>query len=222
MISKRIKEIAKLIDNQYSVIDIGCDHGYLAEALRKQGNRCPIICCDEKKGPLENAKRNLIGYSDIEFYLSDGVLQIDQQMEVAVMCGIGHHTVEHIMESRMDYFHNCQKIVIGVHLQVDQMRLWLANHHFKIVDEIIIEDYKYYEVLVVENGEMQLNALERQFGPILLSRKDELFQAYWNHTKQKLQTIRAQLAQNHPDCSLLDQKIAVIEDVLQKKESQEK
>ena len=59
MISNRIKEIAKLIDNTSSFTDIGCDHGYLALEARKNGNENLIICSDNKIGPLNNAESNL-------------------------------------------------------------------------------------------------------------------------------------------------------------------
>ena len=38
MKNKRIEAIAQLISNDQSVIDIGCDHGYLAMALRDKAN----------------------------------------------------------------------------------------------------------------------------------------------------------------------------------------
>ena len=77
MNNKRIEAISQLIDNDESVIDIGCDHGFLAKMLRIKGNNKLIICSDNKIGPLNNARNNLIGYDNINFELTDGVDNID-------------------------------------------------------------------------------------------------------------------------------------------------
>lgn len=218
MISKRIREIGKLIDNSYSVIDIGCDHGYLAQVLREKGNKNLIICSDEKKGPLDNARKNLVYYSDIEYCLSDGVQNISKQVDVAVMAGMGHNTVEHIINQKMDYFRNCKQIIIEVNTQVDEMRKWLMENDFIIKDETVVFDYKYYEILVVENGKQLLNENEIQFGPVLLKKRTDTYIKYWNHTKEKLAKIVSNLPdENHPDAKQLNNKIQIIEEMLNEK-----
>ncbi len=217
MISKRIREIGKLIDNEYSVVDIGCDHGYLAQVLREQGNDQLIICSDEKIGPLENAKKNLVYFTNIDYYLSDGVRNIDKQVDVAVMAGMGHNTVEHIITDSLSYFRSCKKIIIEVNSLVDEMRRWLISNGFKIVDETVVHDYKFYEILVVENGEMKLTEKEIQFGPILLKTRTEVFKKYWQSTSDKLQNIVNHLNKNHPDAIGLTNKINAIQEMLEGK-----
>lgn len=217
MISKRIREIGQLIDLQYSVVDIGCDHGYLAQVLRERGSEQLIICSDEKKGPLDNAKKNLIYYSNIEYCLSDGVKKVDKQVDVAVMAGMGHNTVEHIISDRMDYFRNCKKIIIEVNSLVNEMRKWLMENDFKIVDEIVVHDYKYYEILVVENGHEELTEQQLRFGPVLLKRRTDVFKEYWNANINKFELIISKLDKDHPDAVIMNQKIQEIKEMLRQK-----
>ena len=110
MNNKRIEAISQLIDNDESVIDIGCDHGFLAKMLRTKGNNKLIICSDNKIGPLNNARNNLIGYDNINFELTDGVDNIDTVCDVCVLAGMGHNTVISIIENNESYFRNCKKI----------------------------------------------------------------------------------------------------------------
>ena len=130
MNNKRIEAISQLIDNDESVIDIGCDHGFLAKMLRTKGNNKLIICSDNKIGPLNNARNNLIGYDNINFELTDGVDNIDTVCDVCVLAGMGHNTVISIIENNESYFRNCKKIIIQVNSVVAQMRQYLSNHKF--------------------------------------------------------------------------------------------
>ena len=175
MNNKRIEAISQLIDNDESVIDIGCDHGFLAKMLRIKGNNKLIICSDNKIGPLNNARNNLIGYDNIYFELTDGVDNIDTVCDVCVLAGMGHNTVISIIENNESYFRNCKKIIIQVNSVVAQMRQYLSNHKFQIIDECMVYDYKYYQIMVVKTGQQQLNELQIEFGPVLLEKKGDVF-----------------------------------------------
>ncbi|MDO4377579.1 MAG: class I SAM-dependent methyltransferase [Erysipelotrichia bacterium] len=214
MINKRIQAIAELIRNDSSVIDIGCDHGYLALQLRKQGNNNLIICCDEKKGPLENAKRNLQSFDNILFYCTDGVKDIYQQTDVAVIAGMGHNTVEHILQQSDNYFRNCKQIIIQVNQTVSSMRRFLMENNYRIVNEKIIEDYKFYEILCVENGRQELNAEQIEFGPILMKEKTETFRRYYQQKADYIRDILKDIGDNHPDRDILEKKLKMISKIL--------
>ena len=214
MNNKRIEAISQLIDNDESVIDIGCDHGFLAKMLRTKGNNKLIICSDNKIGPLNNARNNLIGYDNINFELTDGVDNIDTVCDVCVLAGMGHNTVISIIENNENYFRNCKKIIIQVNSVVAQMRQYLSNHKFQIIDECMVYDYKYYQIMVVKTGQQQLNELQIEFGPVLLEKKGEVFLQCYQKQLNHFQSILSTLPENHPDRSQLSQKIEQIKSVL--------
>ena len=214
MNNKRIEAISQLIDNDESVIDIGCDHGFLAKMLRTKGNNKLIICSDNKLGPLNNARNNLIGYDNINFELTDGVDNIDTVCDVCVLAGMGHNTVISIIENNENYFRNCKKIIIQVNSVVAQMRQYLSNHKFQIIDECMVYDYKYYQIMVVKTGQQQLNELQIEFGPVLLERKGEVFLQCYQKQLNHFQSLLSTLPENHPDRSQLSKKIEQIKSVL--------
>lgn len=214
MNNKRIEAISQLIDNDESVIDIGCDHGFLAKMLRTKGNNKLIICSDNKIGPLNNARNNLIGYDNIYFELTDGVDNIDTVCDVCVLAGMGHNTVISIIENNENYFRNCKKIIIQVNSVVGQMRQYLSNHKFQIIDECMVYDYKYYQIMVVKTGQQQLNELQIEFGPVLLEKKGEVFLQCYQKQLNHFQSLLSTLPENHPDRSQLSKKIEQIKSVL--------
>ena len=214
MNNKRIEAISQLIDNDESVIDIGCDHGFLAKMLRIKGNNKLIICSDNKIGPLNNARNNLIGYDNIHFELTDGVDNIDTVCDVCVLAGMGHNTVISIIENNENYFRNCKKIIIQVNSVVAQMRQYLSNHKFQIIDECMVYDYKYYQIMVVKTGQQQLNELQIEFGPVLLEKKGEVFLQCYQKQLSHFQSLLSTLPENHPDRSQLSKKIEQIKSVL--------
>lgn len=214
MNNKRIEAISQLIDNDESVIDIGCDHGFLAKMLRIKGNNKLIICSDNKIGPLNNARNNLIGYDNIYFELTDGVDNIDTVCDVCVLAGMGHNTVISIIENNENYFRNCKKIIIQVNSVVAQMRQYLSNHKFQIIDECMVYDYKYYQIMVVKSGQQQLNELQIEFGPVLLEKKGEVFLQCYQKQLNHFQSLLSTLPENHPDRSQLNKKIEQIKSVL--------
>ena len=214
MNNKRIEAISQLIDNDESVIDIGCDHGFLAKMLRTKGNNKLIICSDNKIGPLNNARNNLIGYDNIHFELTDGVDNIDTVCDVCVLAGMGHNTVISIIENNESYFRNCKKIIIQVNSVVGQMRQYLSNHKFQIIDECMVYDYKYYQIMVVKTGQQQLNELQIEFGPVLLEKKGDVFLQCYQKQLNHFQSLLSTLPENHPDRSQLNKKIEQIKSVL--------
>ena len=214
MNNKRIEAISQLIDNDESVIDIGCDHGFLAKMLRTKGNNKLIICSDNKIGPLNNARNNLIGYDNINFELTDGVDNIDTVCDVCVLAGMGHNTVISIIENNENYFRNCKKIIIQVNSVVAQMRQYLSNNKFQIIDECMVYDYKYYQIMVVKSGQQQLNELQIEFGPVLLEKKGDVFLQCYQKQLSHFQSLLSTLPENHPDRSQLSKKIEQIKSVL--------
>lgn len=214
MNNKRIEAISQLIDNDESVIDIGCDHGFLAKMLRTKGNNKLIICSDNKIGPLNNARNNLIGYDNIHFELTDGVDNIDTVCDVCVLAGMGHNTVISIIENNENYFRNCKKIIIQVNSVVAQMRQYLSNNKFQIIDECMVHDYKYYQIMVVKTGQQQLNELQIEFGPVLLEKKGDVFIQCYQKQLNHFQSLLSTLPENHPDRSQLSKKIEQIKSVL--------
>lgn len=214
MISKRIREIAKLIKNDETVCDIGCDHGYLAAILRQNGNEEHIICCDNKKGPLDNAKSNLVYYDNIEFVLSDGATNITTVVNTVVMAGMGYHNVVDIISASKDYFSKVKKLILQVNMDVDKLRKWLNDNEYKIVDEVILKEYKWYQILVVEHGNQSLTEDEIKFGPVLLNKKEDIYKEYLLDNKAKIEEILTHISDDNEDYQIKRNELDLIDRII--------
>lgn len=208
MISKRIRTIASLIENDKKVIDIGCDHAFLAVVLRQNGHQGEIVCTDLRKGPCQKARENLdlYGYTDIPVIRTPGVQGIEFQADIAVMAGMGFKTVREIIEDDMDYFRSCEKIIIQLNHSNDLLRRWLTESGFAVEDELMIRDYKYYEILTVINADQQLTEDEIIYGPVLLRQRSPEFMAYYEEKAGKLKKVMESLTPEHPDYKTVHKK----------------
>ena len=216
MISKRLKVIASLISNDSTVADIGCDHGYLEVLLRQQGNNCHLVATDLRKGPLANAAGNLelYGIGDVELILTDGVQNVGFQADEAVIAGMGYHSAIKIITTSRSYFDNCSRIIIQINTDVDKLRRWLMENGFVIIDETMVKDRKYYEILTVTSGHQILTEQQISFGPVFLERRDPLFLERYRMLKRKLEGILERIPEDNPDRSQLIGQIAQINEIL--------
>ncbi|MBR5049257.1 MAG: SAM-dependent methyltransferase [Erysipelotrichaceae bacterium] len=214
MISKRIRFIASLIRKDESVLDIGCDHGFLALMLRVNGNSEKIICADNKIGPLNNARKNLAGYENIDFVLSNGAQKVTEPVNVVVMSGLGYHNVTRIITSSPQYFDSVSRLIIQINTCVDQLRSWLTANGFMIVAEDIIKDYRYYQILTVEKGEQQLSELEIRYGPFLLASHSPVFCEHIRSQIDKKRQILEGIEKSNPDYQKITDQIAEMESLL--------
>ena len=89
MISKRIKVVCSHIEPYKIIADVGCDHGYLIKEAFDKYNIEFAYAIDNKIGPLESAKNNLMDYKNVEFSLSDGLTDLKEDVEVVVIAGMG-------------------------------------------------------------------------------------------------------------------------------------
>lgn len=215
MISKRIKTIADMIDISESVVDVGCDHGYLAVCLKNKGHQGKILCVDNKEGPLNKAKENIDKYQldNTDTLLSNGLENVKDIMDVVVIAGIGCKTMIQIISSNIEYFES-NRLILQSNDNVDLLREWLNKSGFKIDDETILKDYKYYEILQVSKGKQNLTALELEFGPFLLKEKSPVFVECYKQKRDKLIRILENLPSKHPDRFELEQNIKKIETII--------
>jgi len=180
MISKRLIEIANLVDKNKTVIDVGTDHAMLPCFLVNNKISNKVYASDNKVGPLKAATSNITYYhleDKIFTILSDGLTNCPEDVDIVNINGMGYYTVEKILNnydiSRFD------KLIIQINKHTDLLRKYISDHHYTILDEKIIKDDFYYEVVVFNcKYHDSYNNLEIEYGPINLKRKDQEFINY--------------------------------------------
>lgn len=178
-ISNRLKTIADMIDGNYHVIDVGCDHALLDIYLTLNKKiKCTAI--DNKEKVINYSKENIEKYnltSKIELILNDGLENIKiHDDDVVVLAGLGTKTILNIIANK-----NIKHLIVQSNDDVYNLRYQLTKLNYKVIDEkIVYEKKKYYTIIKLEKGKAKAkySKKELEYGPILLKEKNKVFDKY--------------------------------------------
>ena len=164
MISKRLQAIASLIDKNSKVIDIGTDHAYLPIFLYNNNITNKITATDVSENVLKSSFKNLTKNgleNKIKLIKSDGFTNVFEKYDLAVIAGMGTHTIIKILNSS----NIPDKLIIQSNNNVDRLRKFMNKLDYKIDEEIaIIDKNKYYNIIKYEKGKEKLDSGQILFG----------------------------------------------------------
>ena len=143
--NRRLTKITEYIDKNDSVIDVGCDHGYLTIYLYKNKLCKNVFGSDISKNALEYAINNSKkGNLDINFYVSDGLKDIKEYYDTIVISGMGTHTIIDILSNK----ELPNKIILSSNNDYYILRKFMYSLGYSITKEDIIkENNKYYDIM---------------------------------------------------------------------------
>lgn len=203
MISKRLETIATLLKKDMIVADIGTDHAFLPIYLVKNQISTCVFATDNKSGPLLQANKNIIQAQlteQIQTILTDGLDDLSLDIQVIVIAGMGVDTIINILAKHQDTLSRYQQIIVQPNNNVYRMRQWIAQQAYRITDEKLIKEYKYYQIISFDPQSTALyDEKDSYFGPCLLQEKDALFLKYHHDHYLKLKN----LYQKYPQKPLL-------------------
>ena len=181
-IDDRLKSIASLIETCNTIADIGTDHGYLPIYLIQTGICQKAIASDVAIGPLSKAIENIDKYElndVISTTLCSGLNKIPSNVDTVIMAGMGANLIIDIInEAPFKY----ETYILQANLNVDQLRKYLSENNFIIVDELVaFANKKFYEILKVKQGHQSLTEAQIKYGPINLFNKSPLFVKKWEN-----------------------------------------
>lgn len=191
--SRRIKTIALYIKPYKKIVDVGCDHGYL---ILEAFENCHIDfaqAIDNKPMPLKVAINNITKEglsSKVVFTLSDGLTDVWDDVEVAIISGIGGFNIISILEKYTG--NNIKRFILQANRNNYDLRKYIVSHSMDIVNEdIIYEDNKYYEIIICEPCECPkvYTNDELRYGPMLLKKRSECFIEKMKEEKKRLLAI---------------------------------
>lgn len=191
MLSRRLLKIAEKVSRGKVVFDVGSDHALLPSFLVMEGICPKVYAGDNKEGPLSRAKetvRKLSLEGKVIPILSDGLDKAPDDVEIVTISGMGFFTVEAILDkadiSRYEY------IVCQVNRNVEDLRKYISDHRYSIIDEDIVYDDFYYEIVVFNTKPgVELNREELAFGPVNLVKNKEMLNEYIGFRIEKLKKI---------------------------------
>jgi len=185
IINNRLKKVADLVDNNASFLDIGCDHAFLDIYLAKSKDKKfrEIVASDNKEGPLEQAKKNIINNKveeKIELRLGDGLEVYTSSIDTVIISGMGGRNMIGIFKNHMECLKTIETIIISPNNYQSDVKKFLVSVGYSIVDEYLIKEGKIiYQVLKFHKGKSKYSKREYFFGPVLLKRKDDIFMEYY-------------------------------------------
>ena len=194
-LSKRLSVIASFIKGFKSLADIACDHGYLGIYAALNYDLKEVLLTDINELPLASAKANIDKFSvkdKVNTALGNGLEPLDKDYEVISISGIGGSLLVDILNNDLEKAKKAKRLILSANNDVKLLREFLMNNHFMITSEVMVYDYKYYEILVAEYTpeDVKYTEMELKYGPYLLKEKSADF---INHYQKLLKTLENQL-----------------------------
>lgn len=221
MISKRLEMVASFVPQGAVILDVGSDHAYLPIELVERGQIEAAIAGEVVEGPFQSAVKNVEAHGlkeKIQVRLANGLAAFEEEDQVTVItiAGMGGRLIATILEEGLDKLSNIQRLILQPNNREDDLRIWLQEHGFQIVAESILEEAgKFYEILVVEAGQMKLSASDVRFGPFLSKEVSPVFVQKWQKEAAKLEFALGQIPnKNREERQVLVDKIQAIKEVL--------
>lgn len=221
MISKRLETVASFVPQGAVLLDVGSDHAYLPIELVEKGRIERAIAGEVVVGPYQSAVKNVESHGlteKIQVRLANGLAAFEEsdQVSVITIAGMGGHLIATILEEGLDKLANVERLILQPNNREDDLRSWLQDHGFQIISESILEEAgKFYEILVVVVGQMELSASDVRFGPFLAREVSPVFIQKWQKEVSKLGFALGQIPEkNHEERRVLADKIQAIKEVL--------
>ena len=185
----RLKTLAKMVDHNSRVADIGTDHAYLPIELVKNGRVKFAIASDIGQGPLLNAKKDIeeAGLQDsIETRLGNGLETITKKDEIdtVIVAGMGGKLMTEILNSAWLKGFHFPTLVLEPNVGESGVRSWLMIPGYKIIQEkILAEAGHIYELIkaVLTKKVKPLTEKELLFGPVIVQDKEPVFYEKWQN-----------------------------------------
>ena len=192
-LSKRLKIIFDMVPKSV-VADIGSDHGKLMIALVEAGIVSKGYAVENKEGPFERLRSNLIRYhvnDKITPLFSDGIKDISRDVETIVIAGMGGTNIVNILKAHPEKLVRVQTIIIDAHTAVPLARKEICQMGFAIADEKIVkEDDIFYEIIkFIKADKAIISDEDLEFGPILRQEKSATFKEKYQNRIYEIDTI---------------------------------
>ena len=197
-ISKRLRAIGDLIEDNSFILDVGCDHALLDIYVVTNKKNVKAIASDINEGPLKGARDNIRKY-DLEDKIvlsnSDGLESYQEGVDVIILSGLGSTTIIDILIGGKDILDNIDEIIISSNNDYDYLRKNLGILGFTVDKELIVKDRnKYYQVIKFKKGILNYNKYELKYGKIS---SDSTYIEYLNFNRKKLLEIYKLLGFEH-------------------------
>jgi len=194
-LSPRLQLIADKVIPGAKVADIGTDHAYIPIYLVQKGISDYVIASDVRQGPVRKAIRNVEKYQfhdKINIRLGNGLETIhEREVDTVIIAGMGGVLITEILSNAHFILKDVKRLILQPMLGQEEVRIWLENHHYTIVDEELAkEEHKIYNVIVAEHGYEKIDKpIYYYIGKKLIEKRDPLLPELIQHRMIELENI---------------------------------
>lgn len=224
-LSKRLMRVGAHVKKGARLADIGSDHAYLPCFLAKQHHVEFAIAGEVVKGPFLSAERQIRSEglsSVIEARLGNGldVIRAEDQVTDITIAGMGGPLIASILDRGKVKTDLVERLILQPNIHAQAIREWAGTNGWKITaEEILEENQKIYEIVVLEKGHIELTEKQKMLGPFLMEENSPVFQKKWLREKTEWQSIVTKLpASDREEIQLkrreLETKIHLVEEVI--------
>lgn len=149
-ISHRLQMIASLVAKDAIVADIGCDHALLPIYLIEHKMITKAYACDINAGPLARAEAAIQAShtnGTISTIMMNGLDQLPEDVTTIVIAGMGFETIRMILENSFALLKEHHEIIVQSNTDVYELRKWINQHGFRILEDKVIEDDHFYHII---------------------------------------------------------------------------
>lgn len=175
MAHTRILALAQLCPRTGPLVDIGSDHGLLVRYLYQQGFPYPLYASELTAASFQGLKASLEDLP-IHVYQADGLARLPKAITSVVIAGMGGQLISKILTQGETSLSHVNHLILAPHRDAALLRTWLMDHGWQIQAEaFILEANHGYPLMLASKGNMVLDVIQRNYGPILIQKKAEDF-----------------------------------------------
>lgn len=184
-----MEHIISMVTNADSIVDVGCDHGYISIALVKRNIVNTALAMDINEGPLKTASKNIADEgleNKIKTCLSNGLKAYNLgQADTLIIAGMGGPLICDILSDDWNKTHSFKQMIISPQSKIPETRKFLYDNGYKIIDEdMVIDDGKYYVIIkaVLNDDNSSIDDCQMTLGPVLLNKKHKVLKQFIDKT----------------------------------------
>lgn len=154
-LDNRLLQIAKLVQPNSIVVDIGCDHGFLSIYLVSNGITKFAYASDVNQFPLKSAQSNIKKYhleKQIKTVLSDGLSEFEKiDFNTLVIAGMGGSLIVEILSNHLELVKD-KHLILQPNVNDAGLRKFLVENNLKIINDYIVKENNiFYDIIEVDN-----------------------------------------------------------------------
>ena len=199
-INARLKKIGDLVEANSFCLDIGCDHALLDIYLVNQNKNIKAIASDIAEGPVEQAKQNIKREhleTEIEVRLGDGLSTYSEEVNTAIISGMGGRTIIGICKNNYKIFKKIDTYILSPNNYQEDVKRFMCKNGYYIENEEFVKDKKFiYQILIFKKGKRKYTKKDYFFGPVFIEKKGPLFREYYERELKSREILLQILPKN--------------------------